>query len=206
MKTALYVSFSVSEGLQIWAAEILACPVSIQLLTGRLTCWISNHATGGGRCMGAVEHWSWHLWLLPHQCHGGEDPHVGKCPLHPPVCDCRPVSRPHPAHDLYTMEKTLTETLLEHSPETTKRSCFVTGYFRVLSILMLAQETIQIVWLLTPEDQASSVRWWCPKWGQEDWRATKLSYTAPQRVPRLKKTQPVHFGSLALCFGWQLEV
>lgn len=68
---------------------------------------VLHHAAGVGCCVGAVEHWSWHLWLLPHQCHGGEDPHTGKCPLYPPVCDCRPVCRPHPAHDLHTLEKTL---------------------------------------------------------------------------------------------------
>lgn len=68
---------------------------------------VLHHATGVGCCVGTVEHWSWHLWLLPHECHGGEDPHAGKRPLYPPVCDCRPVGRPHPAHDLHTLEKTL---------------------------------------------------------------------------------------------------
>lgn len=57
--------------------------------------------------MGAVEHHSRHLRLLPHQRHGGEDPHAGERPLYPPVCDRGPVGRPHPAHDIYTMEKTL---------------------------------------------------------------------------------------------------
>lgn len=192
MKT-LYVS----EGLQIQIVEILACPVFIQLLTGRLTCWLSNHATGGGRRMGAVEHWSWHLWLLPHQCHGGEDPHVGKCPLHPPVCDCRPVSRPHPAHDLYTMEKTLTGT----QPRNHQKKLFCHRIFQGTFHPHVGPRDHSFIWLLTAEDQASSVWWGCPKWGQEDWRAT---YTSPQRASRLKhSTGIVWLFSLSLCFGWR---
>ncbi len=90
---------------------VLCCCSSLwQSLSDLLQLSLSDlphHATGGGRRVGAVEHWSRHLWLLPHQCHGGEDPHAGKRPLHPPVCDRRPVCRPHPAHDLHTMAKTL---------------------------------------------------------------------------------------------------
>lgn len=68
---------------------------------------LAHHAAGSGRRVGAVEHHCWHLRLLPHQRHGGEDPHSRARPLHPPVCDCWPVGGPHPAYGLHTTEKTL---------------------------------------------------------------------------------------------------
>lgn len=83
-----------------------------KLLTGCLTLCPLGHAAGGGHSVGTLEHRGQHLWLLPHQCHGGEDPHAGKCPLHPSDCDCLPLCWPDISHDLYTMEKTLTGTKL----------------------------------------------------------------------------------------------
>lgn len=73
-----------------------------------------RHANGGGCSVGAVEHRRWHLWLLPHQRNRGQDPHTGKCPLYPSVCDCLPVCWPDTPHDLYTMEKTLIGTELRN--------------------------------------------------------------------------------------------
>lgn len=92
-------------GLLSWYPVVWSV-LLVQALTAEAPCLL-HHASGGGRCVGAVEHRCRHLWLLPHQCHGGEDPHTGECPLYPSVCDCWPVCRPHPAHDLYTVEKTL---------------------------------------------------------------------------------------------------
>lgn len=76
---------------------------------------LPHHAAGVGRRVGAVEHWSRHLRLLPHQRHGGEDPRAGERPLHPPVCDGGPGGGPPAARHLHTVEKTLKRRLCGRS-------------------------------------------------------------------------------------------
>lgn len=121
--------YSYINQVKIWTVYIIKtevvarkCVIS-QIRCSCSSCWqglskvvtppphLTCHAAGGGCCVGAVEHRRWRLWLLPHQCHGREDPCTGKCPLYSPVCDCGPVSRSHPAYDLYPMEKTMTKPL-----------------------------------------------------------------------------------------------
>lgn len=121
----------------MYPVETLVCPVFLQLLT---TCTpdpaavepprLPRHAACGGRRVGAVEHHSRRLRLLPYQRHGGEDPHAGECPFHPPVCDRRPVRWSDPAHDIHTMEKTLRDPLDQQSMT---RCPIVTWDFRAVS-------------------------------------------------------------------------
>lgn len=90
--------------------ELLICLLLLLVLTAHAAAEplrLPHNAVGGGRCMGGVEHHSWRLRLLPHERHGGEDPHSGERPLHPPVCHCRPLCWSDPSHDIHTMEKTL---------------------------------------------------------------------------------------------------
>lgn len=136
-----------------------------------------HHATGGGCCVGAVEHWSWHLWLLPHQCHGGEDPHTGKCPLYSPVCDRSPVSRSYPAHDLHTMEKTLNfADRCTHLMFIYCTICCITqgSFDQDVGQSESLAHTASHAW-----DHACSERLGCPRWGQKHWWATKPSNATP---------------------------
>lgn len=125
--------------INLFPGNLLSCP---QFLTE--STWpaaeppspqLLHHATGGGCCVGNLEHWRWHIWLLPHQCHGREDPHAGERPLYPPVCDRRLVGRPHPPHDLHSMEKTLNTPLTRAKHQRDVESWQVTwGYLREFPI------------------------------------------------------------------------
>lgn len=46
----------------------------------------SHHEGAGGCCVGGMEHRGLHLWLHPHQRHGGAHTHAGEGYQHPPVC------------------------------------------------------------------------------------------------------------------------
>lgn len=116
----------------------------------------ASHAAGGGRRLGAVEHRSRRLRLLPHQRHGGEDRHAGERSHHPPVCDHRPVCGPHPAPDVHTVENTLRtsgRSYCRQAPSNPSvRVAFDAGCLsspRLDSIQMLATGTVWSTHLLT---------------------------------------------------------
>lgn len=150
-----------------------------------------HDATGGGRCVGAVEHHSWNIRLLPHQRDGGEDPHTGKCPVYPPICDRSPVGRPHPAHDIYTVEKTLTE-LLCLRPNVQERCFGLRMYLlrqRIVFIMMSAAETVWLLGCLLLRNENVCYWSWPHKCG-EDGRRSWVR-TSPRTLVEVSVCQSV---------------
>lgn len=74
---------------------------------GGLLNGLSHYESGGGRCMGGVEHWGFHLWLHPHQRHGAAHPRPGERHHHSPVCDRAAVRRSVGTLHLHPLQEAL---------------------------------------------------------------------------------------------------